>query len=149
PTRRTSDLMSMPVTKNHAAVDKPWLNMSSADPTAATLEKMNTPKMMKPKCETDTNAISRRMSSWPTASNAPYRMEMTARTTTTGLAHSDAPGKSPRQKRIIPKVPILSITLTSSTDVAGVPAAVASGSQVCSGQSGALTAKAMKKPQNK
>ena len=52
----------------------------------------------------------------------------------------------PRQNRIIPKVPILSRMLTSSTDVPGVASLAASGSQVCTGHIGALTAKAMKKP---
>ena len=47
---------------------------------------------------------------------------MMASTTTTGVAQRDASGNSSRQKRIIPKVPILSSTLTSSTEVPGVGA---------------------------
>ena len=57
-----------------------------------------------------------------------------------------ASGKSVRQKRIIPNVPTLSKTPSSKTDVPGVAEDAASGSQVCSGQSGALMAKAIKKP---
>ena len=73
---------------------------------------------------------------------------MSASTITTGVAHCEASGNMPRQKRSIPKVPILSSTQTSSTLVAGVAFSVVSASQVCSGNSGALTAKAMKKPAN-
>ena len=73
---------------------------------------------------------------------------MTASTMTTGVAHLLASGKSCRQKRIIPKVPTLSRTPTSSTAVAGRASVAASGSQVCTGHIGALTAKAKKKPTN-
>ena len=45
---------------------------------------------------------------------------MIASTTTTGVAQREASGNSSRQNRIIPKVPILSSTLTSSTEVPGV-----------------------------
>ena len=48
----------------------------------------------------------------------------------------------------MPNVPILSSTLTISTWVPGVASAAASGSQVCSGNSGALIANEMKKPMN-
>ncbi len=71
-----------------------------------------------------------------------------ASTTTTGVAQRDASGNSSRQNRIIPKVPILSSTLTSSTEVPGVAFSAVSGSQVCTGNIGALIAKAMKKPRN-
>src|ERR671927_1850846 len=73
---------------------------------------------------------------------------MTASTSTTGVAHLDASGKRPRQNRIIPKVPILSRMLTSSTDVPGVASPATSGSQVCTGTIGALIANATKKPTN-
>ena len=46
----------------------------------------------------------------------------------------------------MPKVPILSSTQTSSTLVPVVAFSVVSASQVCTGNIGALTAKAMKKP---
>ena len=48
----------------------------------------------------------------------------------------------------MPNVPILSSTQTSRTDVPGVAFSVVSASQVCSGNSGALIANAMKKPMN-
>ncbi len=64
--------------------------------------------------------------------------------TTSGVAHCEASGKIPRQKRSMPKVPILSSTQTSSTEVPGVALPVVSASQVWTGNSGALTAKAMK-----
>ena len=67
---------------------------------------------------------------------------------TTGVAHCEASGKIPRQNRSIPNVPILSSTQTSSTLVPGVAFSVVSASQVCSGNSGALIANAMKKPAN-
>ena len=67
---------------------------------------------------------------------------------TTGLAHSDAPGKISRHQRSMPNVPILSTTLTISTDVEGVADAAASGSQVWNGHSGALMTKAAMKPRN-
>src|SRR3954447_9821804 len=82
------------------------------------------------------------------ARKAPYTIETSARTTTRGVAQSEASGKSPRQKRSIPKVPILSSTQTSSTLVGGVACSVVSANQVCTGKSGALTANAMKKPTN-
>ena len=64
------------------------------------------------------------------------------------MAHLDASGNSWRQNRIIPKVPTLSSTPTSSTAVAGRASVAASGSQVCTGHIGALTAKAKKKATN-
>ena len=48
----------------------------------------------------------------------------------------------------MPNVPILSMTLTISTDVDGVADAAASGSQVWNGHSGALMANAAMKPRN-
>ena len=68
--------------------------------------------------------------------------------TTTGVAHCEASGNSPRQNRSIPKVPILSRMQTSSTEVPGVAFSVVSASQVCSGNSGAFTANAIMKPTN-
>ena len=67
---------------------------------------------------------------------------------TTGVAHLEASGNSCRQYRIIPKVPILSSTATSITDVPGVPAAVESGNQACTGNIGALIANATKNATN-
>ena len=75
-------------------------------------------------------------------------IETTASVTTTGVAHCEASGKIPRQKRSMPKVPILSSTQTSITLTPGVAFSVVSASQVCTGNSGALIAKAMKKPRN-
>src|SRR3954449_10375704 len=75
-------------------------------------------------------------------------MLITASVTTTGVAQRDASGNSSRQNRIIPKVPILSSTLTSSTEVPGVAFWVVSGNHVCTGNIGALIAKATKKPTN-
>ena len=48
----------------------------------------------------------------------------------------------------MPNVPILSRMLTSSTEVPGVACCVVSGSQVCTGNIGALIANATKKPTN-
>jgi len=84
----------------------------------------------------------------PIASSAPYTIETTASTRTTGVAHLAAPGNSGRQKRIMPNVPTLSSTPTSRTATGGGASAAASGSQVCTGNIGALTAKAKKKPRN-
>ena len=53
------------------------------------------------------------------------------------------------QNLIIPYVPTLSSTPNSSTEVPGVAALAASGSQVWNGQSGAFIANAIKKPRNK
>ena len=64
------------------------------------------------------------------------------------MAHWLASGKRPRQNRIIPKVPILSITPTIMVAPPGLDCSAASGSQVCSGTSGALIAKANMKPTN-
>ena len=55
---------------------------------------------------------------------------MTASVTTTGVAHSAAPGNRPKPHRSMPNVPTLSITLTIRTAVDGVAYAAASGSQV-------------------
>src|SRR6185437_4825383 len=65
-------------------------------------------------------------------------IEMIAKTMTVGVNHFAASGKSGRQSRIIQNVPTLSSTPTSSTEVAGVASAAASGSQVCTGTIGAL-----------
>ena len=73
---------------------------------------------------------------------------MVASTSTTGVAHWLASGNSPRQNRIIPKVPILSMTPTIMVAPPGLDSSAASGSQVCSGTSGALMAKANMKPRN-
>ncbi|CPU64684.1 Uncharacterised protein [Mycobacteroides abscessus] len=48
----------------------------------------------------------------------------------------------------IPNVPTLSRTPTSSVDVPAGACCAASGSQVCTGKSGALMANARKKPRN-
>src|SRR5689334_3898515 len=75
-------------------------------------------------------------------------MLMIASTTTAGVAQWDASGNSERQNRTMPKLPILSRMLTSSTEVPGVAASEVSGSQVCTGNSGALTTNATMKPRN-
>ena len=75
-------------------------------------------------------------------------MPITARVTISGRNVVAASPKSGRQYRSIPKVPTLSITAIISTADAGVACTAASGSQRCSGHSGALTAKANMKPAN-
>ena len=75
-------------------------------------------------------------------------MEITASTMITGVAHWLASGNSSRQNRIIPKVPILSMTPTIMVAPPGLDSSAASGSQVCSGTSGALIANANMKPTN-
>ena len=80
------------------------------------------------------------------AARAPHRIEITAKTVMNGATHTDASGNNPRQNRIMPKVPILSRTPTSSVAVPGVDWAAVSGSQVCSGTMGALMMKATRKP---
>src|SRR5215831_20943163 len=88
------------------------------------------------------------MSVWPIATIAPYKMPTTARTMTRGVKYREAAGNSSRQYRIIPNVPILSSTPTSSTAAPGCADAAASGSQVWNGHSGALIANATKNPRN-
>jgi len=73
-------------------------------------------------------------------------IETSASTTITGAAQREASGNSGRQSAIIPKVPTLSSTPTSSVDVPGVACWAASGSHVCTGNIGALIAKARKNP---
>ena len=85
------------------------------------------------------------MSFWPLADRPPHRMEMTASTHMTHFADAAAPGVSCRHRAIMPKVPILSRTPTSSTEVPGRATAAVSGSQVCTGTMGALIAKATMK----
>ena len=75
-------------------------------------------------------------------------MPITDSVRTSGVKHLAAPGNSSRQYRIMPNVPTLSSTPTSSTAAPGCAGAAASGSQVWNGHSGALIAKAMKKPRN-
>src|SRR5690348_2835252 len=75
-------------------------------------------------------------------------MLMMASTTTAGVAQCDASGNSDRQNRTMPKLPILSRMLTSSTEVPGVAASDVSGSQVCTGKSGAFTTNATMNPRN-
>src|SRR5690606_5372922 len=60
----------------------------------------------------------------------------------------EASGNSSRQKRSMPNVPTLSSTPASSTAAPAGAGAAAAGGQVCTGQSGALMAKAMKNPAN-
>ena len=64
----------------------------------------------------------------------------------TGAAQREACGNSGTQSVSMPKVPTLSSTPTSSTATPTGASAAASGSQVCTGQIGAFTAKAKKKP---
>src|ERR671932_129944 len=66
---------------------------------------------------------------WPIATRAPYTIDTSARTRTTGVAHLAAPGNSGRQNRIMPNVPTLSSTPMSSTATAGGASSAASGSQ--------------------
>ncbi len=73
-------------------------------------------------------------------------MPITASTRITGVAHLEASGNSWRQKRSIAKVPTLSTTAVIRTATGAVDSPIALGSQVCSGHSGAFTAKAKKKP---
>src|SRR5665811_2447335 len=42
--------ISMPVTRNNAAVESPWLNMLRVEPTVEGVVKMKMPRTMKPKC---------------------------------------------------------------------------------------------------
>ena len=63
----------------------------------------------------------------------------------THFAEEAAPGVSCRHIVIMPKVPILSSTPTSSTEVPGRAVAAVSGSHVWTGTMGALIAKATMK----
>ena len=69
---------------------------------------------------------------------------MMASTATQPATRREASGKSGRQKRIIPYVPIFSSTPASITEPAVGASTCASGSQVCSGKSGTLIANARK-----
>ena len=62
------------------------------------------PSTMKPKWLIDVYAMNRMMSRLPIAKMAPYKIEMVARTNTTGVAHWLASGNRPRQNLIMPKV---------------------------------------------
>ena len=75
-------------------------------------------------------------------------MPTTESVSTTGVNHFAASGNSSRQKRSMPYVPTLSSTPTSSTAAPAGACPAASGSQVWNGTSGALIAKATKKPRN-
>src|SRR5215467_11158479 len=88
------------------------------------------------------------MSAWPIATTAPYKTPMTASVRISGVKYLDAAGNSSRQYLIMPNVPTLSSTPTSSTAAPGWAEAAASGSQVWNGHSGALIANAMKNPRN-
>src|SRR5215467_11589256 len=88
------------------------------------------------------------MSAWPIATTAPYRTPMTASVRISGVKYLDAAGNSCRQYLIMPNVPTLSSTPTSSTAAPGWADVAASGSQVWNGHSGALIANAMKNPRN-
>ena len=82
------------------------------------------------------------------APSAPHRMDSTANHVMNGATQALASGNRVRQNRIMPNVPILSRMQTSSTEVPVVAFSVVSASQVCTGNIGALIAKAMKKPAN-
>ena len=117
------------------------------DPVRLWLVNAKMPSTMKPKWLIDVYAMNRMMSRLPIAKMAPYKIEMVARTSTTGVAHWLASGNRPRQNLIMPKVPILSITPTIMVALPAWtprphPAAV------CSGTSGALIANANMKPTN-
>ena len=79
------------------------------------------------------------------AMNAPQRIETTAMDMISGAPSWDAFGKIGRHREIIPKTPSLSSTPTSRADVPGGACSAVSGSQVCTGNNGALMAKARKK----
>ena len=72
---------------------------------------------------------------------------MTASTMITGAAQRDAFGNSGRHSVSIPNVPTLSSTPTSSVEVPAGACCAASGSQVCTGNIGALMANARKNAQ--
>ena len=118
------------------------------DPVRLWLVNAKMPSTMKPKWLMDVYAMNRMMSRLPIAKMAPYKIEMVARTSTTGVAHWLASGNRPRQNLIMPKVPILSITPTIMVALPAVDSSAASGSHVCSGTSGALIANANMKPTN-
>ena len=65
-----------------------------------------------------------------------------------GAAFRDASGKSGRQNRIMPYVPIFRSTPARMTEPAVGASTCASGSHVCNGNSGTLIAKATKKARN-
>src|SRR6267143_389480 len=73
---------------------------------------------------------------------------MMASRATHPAARCEAPGKSGRQKRIMPYVPIFSMTEASITEPAVGASTCASGSHVCNGNSGTLMAKATKNARN-
>src|SRR5215471_2718082 len=88
------------------------------------------------------------MSAWPIATTAPYSTPMTASVRISGVKYRDAAGNSSRQYLIMPNVPTLSNTPTSSTAAPGWADVAASGSHVWNGHSGALIANATKNPRN-
>ena len=73
---------------------------------------------------------------------------MTASVTINGVNSAAASGKSGRQNRIIPYVPIFSKTPARITLPAVGASTCASGSHVWNGKSGTLIANAMKKARN-
>ena len=73
---------------------------------------------------------------------------MIASAATYGAAFRDASGKSGRQNRIMPYVPIFRSTPARMTEPAVGASTCASGSHVCNGNSGTLIAKATKKARN-
>ena len=76
---------------------------------------------------------------------APYTIPITASAKTSGANVKVASGKSGRQKRRNPYVPIFSSTPARITEPAVGASTWASGSHVCTGHMGIFTAKEAKK----
>ena len=89
------------------------------------------------------------MSSWPIATSAPYTIEISASVITTGVAQLRGVGEQPEAEPQHPEgADLVEDADQQHAGAGGVACSVVSASQVCTGNSGALTAKAMKKPTN-
>src|SRR6266542_5336730 len=80
------------------------------------------------------------------ATTATYTIQIRASTETKTRKESEAWGKSPRLNRISPYAQIFSRTAARINEPAVGASVCASGSHVCSGNSGTFTAKATKNP---
>src|SRR5260363_152116 len=126
--------------KNIAPETKPCEIICTSAPSIASASNRKKPRVTKPICAIDEYATSFLISRCASATSD--------RTITKGASRRLASGTIGSEKRRKPYAPSLSMIAASTTEPPVGASTCASGSQVCSGHIGTLTAKAIKKAPN-
>ena len=129
-------------------MESPWLTICSTLPDSDWSVTANVPSTMNPRWAIDEYATSRFRSCCIVATMAPYVMPITASVRNSGRLHHAASGNRYSPNRSRPYVPSFSMTPARITEPAVGAWVWASGSHVCSGKIGTLTAKATAKAKN-